>query len=125
MKSPSVLALLPIVSLVGVGCASAPTADRVFQLFQVLETGNFTDFYALFSPQSTWTTIGFGVRTKPEMIVVFESINYVLANPPLVIKTDLVISQGEAGAYTSTQAHVPNGIIGKDGMKDFSFFLQI
>jgi hypothetical protein len=109
-------ALSALLLLSAAPAAAAPSAKRVQQLFKSLKTGNFTDFYALFTPTSTWNTIGFGVRTKPQMIAVFDAINCLLSNPPLTITIDRIISEGDYGAYTSVQAHVPNGYIGTNGM---------
>ncbi|KAF3766664.1 hypothetical protein M406DRAFT_327792 [Cryphonectria parasitica EP155] len=112
MYLPSTATLLSVALLLALPTSAAPSAKRVRQLFEVLTTGNFTDFFDLFSPNSTWNTIGFGVRDYDEMVEVFSEINCLLSNPPLIIETDLVLSQGSAGPYTSVQAHVPNGYIG-------------
>lgn len=114
MQLRSIFALLPATA--PLFATAAPSAQRVEQLFHVLTTGNFTDFFALFRPDSTWTTIGYGVRDYDEMVDVFSEINCLLSNPPFIIETDLVLSQGQAGPYTSVKAHVPNGYIGTNGI---------
>jgi hypothetical protein len=107
--------------LLAVPTAAAPSAERVRQLFAVLETGNFTDFYALLSPASTWTTVGFGPFNKTGLIGVIDMINCLIVNPPLTIEMSLVFSQGDQGTFTSVQGHVPNGFIGTNGMDGFYF----
>jgi hypothetical protein len=121
MHFKSVFATLLTLFVFAIPTATAPSAERVQDLFGVLRTGNFTDFYALLSPSSTWDTIGFGVRTRDQTIEVFKEINCLLSNPPLRIETDLVLSQGWSSTHTSVKAHVPNGIIGTNGIKGLPF----
>lgn len=126
MYSPHLTAIGPIAVLLAGSVAAAPSAKRVHELFGGLATGNFTDFYALFSPDVTWDTIGFGVRNYAEILQVFDQINCLLSDPPMAIDTDLVISQGREGPFTSVQAHVPNGYIGANGsFKLSSLFLSL
>ncbi|KAI9162717.1 hypothetical protein HJFPF1_04308 [Paramyrothecium foliicola] len=117
MRIPALQLLFATVPLLACPGSAAPSPQRVRELFKNLKTGDFTSFYALFRPDSTWNTIGFGVRNKEQMITVFEQINCLLGNPPLKIETDVIISQGREGPYTTVQAHVPNGIIGTNGVQ--------